>query len=224
MGKQFGAAIMTGLFVLCVCWGCDSSKNDDSTAPPSADQPAATEPAGLVPFTVDTSEGDRYGYQDASGAVAVKPRFLVANEFSDSGLAAVVDESGWAYIDTRGEVVVRPFVFDNGPDPFSEGLARFERDGRFGYFNEQGKQVIEPRFDFGRPFSEGLAAVCTGCVREQAGEHWTVSGGKWGYIDKSGDEVIPFAFDEADSFEGGRASVVAAGRPKSIGHDGRPLR
>lgn len=219
MSKEWSATILIVFFLSLFPLGCGSA-ND---AAQSNEEPAVQQPADLVPFSEPTADGDRYGYRDAAGQVSIKPRFRHADDFSESGLAAVVDESGWAYIDTSGQVVVRPFVFDNGPDPFSDGLARFEQEGRFGFFDEQGKVAIEPRFDFAAPFSEGLAAACRGCTRKQDGEHWTVSGGKWGYINRSGEEAIPFAFDEAGPFEEGRASVVQAGESKTIGKDGRPV-
>ncbi|HSR67668.1 MAG TPA: WG repeat-containing protein [Acidobacteriota bacterium] len=175
-------------------------------------------------FAETTAEGERYGYRDSAGEVVIEPRFRLGEEFSESGLAAVVDETGWAYIDTKGEVVVRPFVFDNAPDAFSEGLARFQRDGRFGFFDQSGNIVIDPLYEFARPFSEGLAAACKGCVREADHEHWSVAGGKWGYIDRGGDEAIPFVFDEAASFKQGRAQVTQDGAPKSIGKDGQVLK
>ncbi|HSR52174.1 MAG TPA: WG repeat-containing protein [Acidobacteriota bacterium] len=176
----------------------------------------------MVLFTEQKADGERYGYRTPAGTVVIEPRFRMAEDFAETGLAAVVDESGWAYINTKGEVVVRPFVFDNGPDSFSQGLARFERDEKFGFFDESGQVVIQPRFEFALPFSEGLAAVCKGCTRENHGEHWSAVGGNWGYIDRSGRESIPFAYDEAASFEGGRARVVQDGQPQWIGKDGRP--
>ncbi len=222
--RAFGLTILIGLFLCWVSQGCNTAKDaGDTTAPPSSEDSVARQPTDLVPFAVETPDGDRYGYRDAAGQVGIEPKFLSADNFSAKGLAAVVDESGWAYINPRGEVVVRPFVFDNGPDPFSDGLARFEQDGRFGFFDETGTRVIEPRFDFARPFSEGLAAVCSGCVRKSDGEHWFVSGGKWGYIGKSGDIAIELVFDVARPFEGGRAEVVEAGKTKSIGPDGKTL-
>ncbi len=221
MAKKVSALMVIGLFLFCFQPGCRSNGEAvDPGGPQSNDAQSARD---LNPFVASTPSGDRYGYRDAKGEVSIEPRFLLADDFSEAGLAAVVDESGWAYINTEGRLVVRPFVFDNGPDPFSEGLARFEQEGRFGFFDERGHTAIEPRFDFANPFSEGLAAVCTGCVRKSVGEHWSVSGGKWGYIDKNGDEVIPFLFDEAGPFEGGRARVVAANQTKWIGKDGQTL-
>jgi hypothetical protein len=170
----------------------------------------------LAPF----EKGGQWGYQDHQGKVIIAPRFQVAQEFSSHGIAAVVDDAGWAYIDKRGNVLIRPFIFDNGPDYFREGLARFTRQGKFGFFDESGKVVIEPQFDFALPFSEGLAAFCDGCKEEADGEHRSVKGGKWGFINRNGDIKIPAQFEEARSFEAGRAQVKSKGQWRSINKKG----
>ena len=173
--------------------------------------------AGLVPFEVD----GKWGYKDAQGKVAIEPRFVLAQEFSPQGIAAVVDETGWAYVNAKGNVVIRPFVVDNGPDYFSEGLARFKANGKFGFFGESGKVVIKPRFDFALPFSEGRAAVCAGCKEEAVGDHRIVTGGRWGFINKGGKLVIPLRFEAADRFENGRSRVKFEGKPWLIDGKGR---
>ncbi len=110
----------------------------------------------LVPFE---NEG-KWGYKNASGQVLIKPQFDMANDFSPEGIAAVVDDKGWAYINEKGETVIRPFVIDNGPDYFKQGLARFRINNKFGFFDRKGKIIIGSQFDFALPFHEGLAAIC----------------------------------------------------------------
>ncbi len=102
------------------------------------------------------------------------------------GLRAVADDSGWVYLDSTGVPVIRPFLFDNGPDPFSEGLARFVKDSLFGFFDTCGTVVIEPRFTFVKPFSGGTAEACEGCRLVPEGEYTRVEGGTWFVVDRSG--------------------------------------
>ena len=147
----------------------------------------AAQAARLIPF----EQGDKFGYKTPQGKVVIEPRYRVAQEFSREGLAAVVDEHGWAYIDRSGNVVIRPFTFDNGPDYFREGLARFVVDGKFGFFDRRGRVVIQPRFTFAGPFSKGRAPVCEGCREVRLGEHTSMTGGSWGFIDKRGALRIP---------------------------------
>ena len=85
--------------------------------------------------------------------------------------------------------------------PFSEGLAAACKNGKWGYINTKGEEVIPCRYDDNQnyegksasPFHEGLAAVC--------------KGDKWGYINRQGEEVIPVNLEVclAGGFSNGRA-------------------
>ncbi len=143
----------------------------------------------LIAFAQETAKGERWGYKDAAGDVVILPKFILAREFSAEGLAAVANEGEWVLIDRWGRTLARPFVTDDGPDPFREGRARFVSDGKFGFFDAFGRVVIPPRFDFAKPFANGLAAVCRGCKLVRKGEHTTVSSGTWGHIDTAGNRV-----------------------------------
>jgi len=176
----------------------------------------AAQPTRLLPF----EKAGRWGYKTPDGKVAIEPHFSVARDFSPEGIAAVVDEEGWAYIDRSGRIVIRPYIFDNGPDYFAEGLARFTAGGKFGFFDQRGQVVIPPRFGFAKPFSEGLSAVCDGCREIAEGEHRRMQGGTWGYINRSGGQVIPLQFEEAESFNKGQARVKLKGYWKYIDRKG----
>ncbi len=79
---------------------------------------------------------------------------------------------------------------------FSEGLARVERDGKYGFIDKTGQEVITLKYDdTGLFFSDGLARV--------------ELNGKWGFIDKRGKEVIPFKYDYAKDY-GEHLSDLAA--------------
>ncbi|MBN2412464.1 WG repeat-containing protein [candidate division KSB1 bacterium] len=162
---------------------------------------------GNPPQLVPVEENNKWGYMDEKGTWVIPPRFMLAQNFLITGIAAVVDDSGWMYIDRKGKQIIRPFVFDNGPDYFCEGLARFTVNNKFGYFNIYGKIVIPPRFDFARPFSNGLAAVCEGGENRQEGEHTYRYGGKWGFVNKSGQIIVPLQYDEVKDFRDGHARV-----------------
>jgi hypothetical protein len=172
-----------------------------------------------VPFEKE----DKWGYRDAQGKVVIPPTFIAAEDFSPEGIAAVIDDAGWGYINRRGTIIIRPFIIDNGPDPFQEGLARFTKGNKFGFFNRRGRIVIKPKFDFAAPFQEGLAAFCRGCVKKMIGEHGFWEGGKWGYINRKGNIVINAQFDSATNFEKGQAEVVREGKSIYINKKGMPL-
>jgi hypothetical protein len=82
---------------------------------------------------------------------------------------------------------------------FSEGLAAVNAsagsDGRWGYIDEEGNEVIPLIHLSAEPFSDGLALVQT-------------KDRQWGFIDKTGNEIIPFRqYDGARSFSEGLATV-----------------
>jgi len=58
-------------------------------------------------------------------------------------------------------------------------------NGKLGFIDKSGKEVIPPKYDAASDFSEGLAAV-------RIGDRNT---GKWGFIDKSGNEIAKIAFE-----------------------------
>jgi hypothetical protein len=150
---------------------------------------------------------DRYGFADDSGQVIIEAQFHMAFDFNKEGIAAVVDDSGWVYIDKKGQHVIRPLVVDNGPDYFSEGLARYSDSGKTGFFDQAGNIVIPAEFDYAGPFSEERAVICFQCKPEKDGEYTRITGGRWGYIDREGTIVIPAEYDRAEKFLNGKARV-----------------
>lgn len=175
----------------------------------------------LAPY--EDSASGRWGFRDRSGKVVLAPRYQAAQPFAASGLAAVADDSGWQLIDASGKVVLRPFAVDNGPDPFSEGLARFVDAGKIGFYDERGQVAIATQFDYAGPFACQRAAFCQGCQRQSSdgGEHGFYAGGRWGFIDRQGQVAIPAQYDEVQPFVECKARVRSAQGWQSVGVDGK---
>lgn len=147
----------------------------------------------LIPFEHDGLSG----YKDERGKVVIQPQYIFAEDFSKYGIAAVCDlKPNWIYIDTRGKFVIKPMFYDNGYDPFTEGLARYEENRKIGFFNEKGDKVIPAKFEFAFPFQNGFSLVAKGVKRVKDGEHTLIQADKWGFIDKKGKLTIPFKFDD----------------------------
>jgi hypothetical protein len=108
---------------------------------------------------------------------------------------AVFNDGGWVYRDKTGADIIRPYTFDNGPDYFVEGMARFQRGGKMGFFDVQGNIIIPPAYDFAAPFCGGYSIVCNGCTYVPDEVHRHLEGGVWGHIDLTGKVVTPFEYD-----------------------------
>ncbi|MBK6608513.1 MAG: WG repeat-containing protein [Leptospiraceae bacterium] len=142
----------------------------------------------ILAFPVSFEQNGLFGFKDKKGKVIIKPQYEMANSFSESGIAAVVVDGKWHFINLKGEKLARAFNFDNGPDYFNSGLARIlDSKGKFGYMDEKGKIVIKPRFDFASPFERSIARVCMGCkIDKSKDEHGEIIGGTWYLINKRG--------------------------------------
>ena len=92
---------------------------------------------------------------------------------------------------------------------FSNGLAIVALNGKYGFIDETGREVIPCKYDGARTFSEGLARV--------------LLKNKYGYIDTTGKEVIPFKYDFAYNFFEGLARVVLNDKYGFIDKTGREL-
>ena len=62
----------------------------------------------------------KYGFADATGAVAIEPKFHFARQFSE-GLAAVREKDTYGYIDEKGNYVIAPQY--EMAESFSSGVA-----------------------------------------------------------------------------------------------------
>ena len=122
--------------------------------------------------------------KDAQGGVHLQPQHGALLTYDRDGLAGVYVD-GWYYL-TRDGSSAAVMAFDNGPDPFAEGLARALAGGKVGYIDRHLRQVIPARFDGAFPFDHGRAAVCIGCRTTPQGEHSSYAGGQWGCIDRRG--------------------------------------
>lgn len=88
----------------------------------------------------------------------------------------------WGLIDTTGRVMV-PLVYDE-IRPFSNGMAAVEKAAKWGFIDEDGKEVIRPVYAFvWQDFSEGFSAV------SQSNNH------SLGFINKHNQPITAFTYD-----------------------------
>ncbi len=126
---------------------------------------------------------------------------IAANIFlaMESNLIRFQDDSGkYGFRNEFKKVVIQPKYEDAGI-AFSEDLAPVKLNGKWGFIDKSGKEVIPFKFDETYFFKEGLAAV--------------KSNDKWGFIDKNSVLVIPYKYDMGAFFESdGYAKVYRNGR------------
>ncbi len=90
-----------------------------------------------------------------------------------------------------------------------EGLARVKLNGKWGYINKIGKEVIPLKYDYLYAFREGLAEA--------------ELNKKWGFIDRTGKEIIPIKYDYLGFFKEGLAKVKLNGKWGFIDKTGKEV-
>jgi hypothetical protein len=94
--------------------------------------------------------------------------------------------------------------------PFSEGLAAVELNGRFGYIDREGRFAIALKYSYAGPFSDGFAWVRTHnpWAPLGTGEYGFLLLARYTFIDHSGKEIIhPLSVEYVGSFSEGLAAV-----------------
>lgn len=87
-------------------------------------------------------------------------KFSTPGQFSDKGLALVGLNGALVIIDKKGEK--KASLGDQYVSwmPFSDGMAAvINKEGKYGYVNEEGKVVVEPKYANAMPFSKDLGVV-----------------------------------------------------------------
>lgn len=78
-------------------------------------------------------------------------------------------------------------------DNLEGNIERVYKDGKYGYINDKGEEIISCIYDYAFNFSEGLGTV--------------YKSGKWGYVNEVGKEVVPCIYEKAGIFSEGLAFV-----------------
>ncbi|HBN06610.1 WG repeat-containing protein, partial [uncultured Proteiniphilum sp.] len=106
-------------------------------------------------------------------------------------------------INNKGKELFKVYVVDNGPDYPINNIFRIVGKGKIGLANTNGFIILNPKYDFIRPFSNGYAAFNIGGKNKKIpnSDYSEFVGGKWGFLDQNGVEVIPPVFDEVLDFK-----------------------
>ena len=169
---------------------------------------------------------DRSGYMDNNGKIVIEPKYVIARPYDRYNIAAVADETEWKYIDAAGKTILKPYLFDNGPDYFKDGLSRYVDNNLIGFIDEKYQIVIKAQYEFVSPFHNNYATFCVGCKEvslKEGGEHTKMEGGKWGLINKKGKVLVEAIYDRPIIFEKQKAKVILNGRTSYIDESGNKI-
>lgn len=174
-----------------------------------------------IAFSDSTTE--LYGYKDLQGNIRIKPQYAAVETDTFKTIAIILNaKEGWVAISKEQEILFKPFIFDNGPDEFSNGLIRIEKDKKVGFADETGKIIIPPIYDLALPFHGNYTAFYSGGKQICAGEnipeadceHFEWIGGKWGIINKANDTLIAPSLEHQDLGDLNLTSLTTI-KPKS---------
>lgn len=130
--------------------------------------------------------GGKWGYIDKAGCVVVEPLYEEVSCCFSEGLAWVLRDNQYFFVDKNGNEVIGPIETSDYTEVglFHEGLAYVHQGLMKGYINKRLQVVITPTFDFVEvgPFCNGIARV-------------ECKGRKMGLIDMSGQFVLSPKYD-----------------------------
>ncbi len=121
-----------------------------------------------------------YGYADADDNWIISAQYQYAGVFVD-GVAKVQKNDLYGLINRSNALIVPIAYAEMGDASFGLVMAKNAVNGKYGYFDLNGKKVIDFIYEGANYFSSGLAGA--------------KQNGKWGFIDTKGKVVIPFQFD-----------------------------
>ena len=125
---------------------------------------------------------DLYGLKNKRGTIVIPPQYeaiyvrsgmekLFHPSFPETEyLVGVVKKGELFRIGKDGSMKFRSVFFDNGPDYYEEGVARFVQqvngEDKIGFHDRKSTVIIPPIYSFASPFRNGYAFVCKGCWEE----------------------------------------------------------
>ena len=145
----------------------------------------------LISFSDTTSGEELIGYKDSFGKIVINAKFSSAYPDTLYSMAIVLKNGEWIGIDSNEKIILKPFIYDNGPDYIKEGLFRYVENKKIGFANIEGKKIIKAKYDFATPFENGLSEYTLGGEKEyeKGGEYWWWTDGyENGFVNHSGQE------------------------------------
>ena len=150
----------------------------------------------LFPAEFKDIGGGKWGYINEKGTFVLPPKYEMARDFQENGLAIIQLNNLTGIINTDGYFIVKPKY--ETISPFSEGRATAIDDEGFKVLDESGKEITSKAYSFIGDYQEGRAAAAN---TKEHGEYL------YGYLNRRGNEVIPLSYESASDFQDGKALV-----------------
>jgi len=157
---------------------------------------------GRALASITDSKGySTYGYLDLQGQEIIPFQYEMGYPFKDGKAVVKLEENRFALINKKGDIIHAynyPMVGNLG-----NGLLPFQRDleGKQGYIDIKGNEVISPRYTSAQPFSKGRGIVNTS---------EDVLYNKYGLIDKKGNFIIEPKYNDIYMLGENRAAIGKA--------------
>jgi len=151
--------------------------------------------------TVTLKSDSKKGVIDINGNLIFEDKEGKYKEFRYLGsgvFSAEISENCYDFLNDSGALLTKSPYNNDWLRDVSEETISVTKNGKYGFLDLSGKEIIPFIYDDANSFHEGFASVC--------------KNGKWGYIDKTGNEAISPNFDTVISFHNGLAKVSANGK------------
>ena len=151
-------------------------------------------------------KGDKYGYINSKGEVAIESRFSSASAFQGDMAWAALEYGQYGLIDKKGNFIIKP-EYSEGRF-IAPGFSQAQKTGRYGIIDKKGDYIVEPEYEVIFETTDSIAAV--------------KKDGKWSYINlnKKGKLLFPPRFDEVNPFYEDLAVVMVDTFYRYINIDG----
>jgi hypothetical protein len=173
-------------------WGyCDSNKNILIT--PQYDYVERFTKQGIAKVI----RNGKHGYINTAGKEIIVCKYRKSGYFYYNRTFAWLDDKA-GLIDTNGAEII-PFIYDSILfNPSSPQLIAVHQNGKWGFYNANGKLLVPPTFEDAQHTHQGFAAI--------------MQGNKWGFVDSLGKVVITPRYGNVDYFVDGLCAVMVEGK------------
>ena len=145
----------------------------------------------------------KYGFIDANQKVVIAPKYEMAYDFNEDGLAVVKQNGKCGLIDTKEKVLV-PFNYDKLFNAKNGACVNIVNK-KYGVVDLHGETIANNLYDKIFTANDGFYSA----IKEE----------KYGFLDLQGKEAIKFIYEEAQSFKNGYAKVKLDGKYAYIDKD-----